>query len=220
MEFSQFLGNIGAAAVVYLVATTSPGPANLAIMNAAMQSGRRSGLWLSSGVITGSLFWGLVAASGLSILLAAYSEITAVIMMLGGLYLAFLAYRALRSFWQTVEGRTGPSKASAQSDRSLYLQGLAIHLVNPKSALTWAAIIAIVIVPGSAPFLPLVVVVGCWLAGIVIFVGYAVFFSSRAMITWYERHGAWVELGSGILFAIFAFQLVQSGYAIASGLIP
>lgn len=216
MEFTQFLGNIGTAVLVYLVATISPGPANLAIMTTAMHSGRRSGMWLASGVITGSLFWGLVAASGLSILIAAYSEITAVVMLLGGLYLAFLAYRSLRSFWRNVTGTAAPRKIAARSDRSLYFQGLAIHLANPKSALAWAAMIAIVLVPGSAPLLPLFVVLGCWMGGIVIFYGYALFFSSHAMIAWYQRHGAWIELGSGLLFAFFAFQLIQRSYELYS----
>ena len=106
MEIGQVLGSIGSAVAVYLVATMSPGPGNLAIMTVAMRSGRSAGLRVATGVITGSLFWGLLAASGLSVLITVYQGITAVIMVLGGLYLGFLAYRAFRSFWRALSGVT------------------------------------------------------------------------------------------------------------------
>ena len=56
MEITQVLSNIGSAVAVYLVATMSPGPGNLAIMSAAMRSGRSAGLRVATGVITASLF--------------------------------------------------------------------------------------------------------------------------------------------------------------------
>lgn len=212
MENIDWFGGISAAVFVYLVATTSPGPANIAIMTTAMHSGRRSGLLLASGVISGSLFWGLVAASGLSVLIATYSGLTASIMVLGGLYFAFLAYRALRSFRRAVTGDGASQIVNQRPDRSLYFEGLAIHLSNPKSVFAWAATITIVLVPGSAPLLPFVVMFGCWLAGVVIFCGYAILFSSPSMIAWYKRHSRWVDLGSGTLFALFSVQLIMSGY--------
>ncbi len=216
MEISPFLGNIGSAVAVYLVATMSPGPGNLAIMSVAMRSGRSAGLRVATGVITASLFWGLVAASGLSILIAIYRGITAAIVVFGGLYLGFLAYRAFRSFWRAWIGIAVPSGDSVQSDLGHYLQGLAIHLANPKSALAWSAMIAIVLEPGSAaPLLPFLVVAGCWIMGVMVFCGYALVFSSHGMIAWYQHRGHWVDLFSGVLFTFFSIQLIAgagSGY--------
>ena len=98
MEIDHALGRIRSAVVVYLVATMGPGPANPAIMTAAMRFGRSAGMWLATGVLIDSLFWGLLAAADLSIMIMAYRGIAAGIMMFGGFYLAFLSYRALRSF--------------------------------------------------------------------------------------------------------------------------
>lgn len=215
MEIAQVLSNIGSAVLVYLVATMSPGPGNLAIMNAAMRSGRSAGLSVATGVITGSLFWGLVAAGGLSVLIAAHRGTTAVVMTLGGAYLAYLAYRSFRSFRRALSGAAPSPEAGVRSGRSLYLQGLAIHLLNPKSVLAWSAIIAIVLVPGSAPMLPLLVVAGCWILGVMVFYGYALIFSSQSMIGWYRSHGFWIDLGSGLLFSYFAVQLIGRGLAMA-----
>ena len=48
----------------YLVATASPGPSNLAIMGTAMRHGRAAGLTLAMGVVCGSMFWAVLAATG------------------------------------------------------------------------------------------------------------------------------------------------------------
>ena len=121
MEITQVASNIGWAVVVYLVATISPGPGNLAIMNAAMRWGRGAGLSVATGVITGSLFWGLVAAAGLSVLIAAHRGTTAVVMTLGGLYLGYLAYRSFRSFRRALSGAAAPAGPEAVSYTHLTL---------------------------------------------------------------------------------------------------
>ena len=79
----------------YVIAAGSPGPSTLRIMGVAMNHGRRSGLALAAGVISGSLFWGFSAATGVSALLARYAEALIILKILGGLYLLYLAMRAV-----------------------------------------------------------------------------------------------------------------------------
>ena len=100
----------------YIVATASPGPSTMAIMAAAMRHGRAPALVLAAGVITGSLFWALLAATGISAILAAYANVLYVIKIAGGFYLLYLAIRAGRSAMQpgpgivdTEAGRPSPS---------------------------------------------------------------------------------------------------------------
>ena len=81
----------------YIVATASPGPSNMAIMAVAMNRGRRAGLAIAAGIVTGSLLWAAIAATGLSSLLATYSDALFVIKIAGGLYLLYLAWKAARS---------------------------------------------------------------------------------------------------------------------------
>ena len=199
------------AVAVFLVATVSPGPANLAIMKAAMRFGRKSGILLAAGVLCGSLFWGLLAASGLSFLIKSHHGIVSGIMILGGLYLAYLGYRAFFSFWMTSNSTGVSTKNSLNSQLGLFVKGLAIHLINPKSVLAWAAIVTIVIKPGSSALLPFQVVIGCWLLGVIVFFGYALIFSSRTMIDWYKKGGRWIDLGSSILFTVFSIKIFLEG---------
>ena len=52
-----------------VVAAAFPGPTNIRIMGVAMHQGRQAALVLAAGVITGSMFWGMMAATGLSAVL-------------------------------------------------------------------------------------------------------------------------------------------------------
>ena len=81
----------------YVIAAGSPGPSTLRIMGVAMNQGRRAGLALVAGVISGSPFWGLSAATGISALLARYAEALIVLKISGRIYLLYLAFRAARS---------------------------------------------------------------------------------------------------------------------------
>ena len=78
----------------YLIATASPGPSNMAIMGVAMSQGRSSALALALGVTTGSMFWAVLAATGISALLASYADALFIIKIAGGLYLLYLAWKA------------------------------------------------------------------------------------------------------------------------------
>ncbi len=53
------------------VASSSPGPATLALAGTSMASGRAAGLALASGITTGSLIWSVAAAMGLGGLMLA-----------------------------------------------------------------------------------------------------------------------------------------------------
>lgn len=68
----------------YVIAAGSPGPSTLRIMGVAMNHGRRAGLAQAAGVMSGSLGWGLSAATGVSALLARYAEALIVLKIFGG----------------------------------------------------------------------------------------------------------------------------------------
>src|SRR3546814_10495152 len=57
-----------------LLASASPGPATLAIAGTSMKSGRKYGLTVAAGILTGSLIWSTAAAFGLgAAMLAGFS---------------------------------------------------------------------------------------------------------------------------------------------------
>jgi threonine/homoserine/homoserine lactone efflux protein len=88
--------NLVLAYSTYALGTASPGPSNLAVMATAMNGGRKPALALALGVVSGSACWGLLAAFGLSAVLASYASALFAMKILGGLYLLWLAARYRR----------------------------------------------------------------------------------------------------------------------------
>ncbi|MBT5571733.1 MAG: LysE family translocator [Alphaproteobacteria bacterium] len=211
VSVNSVLFGILAAYGTYVVATVSPGPANLAIMTTAMRSGRRAGLLLASGVVLGSLTWGVLAAAGMSALLATYADVTTYVRFLGGVFLLWLAFKAFRSTLKpvTTDQNVG-QRLTRGSGWRFFATGLGIHLTNPKAVLAWMAIISIGVTPESSAWVSFIIVGGCWVMGILIFEGYALLFSTRRMVDAYGRGRLWIEAGAGGAFGFAGIGLIVS----------
>src|SRR5258706_9313722 len=92
-----FTANVLFAWSAYLVGTASPGPSNLAIMSIATSTGRKAAFAFAAGVVSGSFFWAVLAALGLSAVLVAFSGFLVMVKIFGGLYLLWLAFKSGRS---------------------------------------------------------------------------------------------------------------------------
>jgi hypothetical protein len=70
---------------------------------------RGTGIALALGVAAGSFCWAMLAAVGLSALLASYAAALTAIKIAGGLYLRWLSYKSFRSAASAhdLEGRIG-----------------------------------------------------------------------------------------------------------------
>ncbi len=205
MTASQFALVYG----TYLIATASPGPSNMAIMATAMRDGRLPALTLAAGVITGSLFWACLAATGLSALLTAYAQTLFIIKIIGGIYLLYLAFRTGRSALKPASDFISANAGYvAPRYRALYRQGVLMHISNPKAILSWIAIMSLGFrADAPAGMLP-AIVGGCAILGIIVFGGYAVLFSTASMVALYGRLRRWIESILSAVFAVAGFKLL------------
>ncbi|MNG82010.1 Threonine efflux protein [compost metagenome] len=195
----------------YALAAASPGPSNMAIMAAAMRDGRSPALVLAAGVMSGSLFWAVLTATGLSTLLTACAEALFAIKVVGGLYLLYLALRAGKSALQASSdaGSVG-SRRTTPRYLPLYRQGLLMHIGNPKAIMAWLAIMSLGLREGApAGTLP-AIVSGCAVLGVLIFGGYAVLFSTARMTAGYTRLRRWIQGFFSAVFAIAGARLLVS----------
>ncbi|WP_368735939.1 LysE family translocator [Pseudomonas sp. 30_B] len=195
----------------YFLAAASPGPSNMAIMGTAMRDGRIPALILACGVMTGSLCWAVLAATGISTLLAAYAEALVLIKVLGGLYLLYLAMRAGTSALQPIPDFTGVGAARTPPRYlPLYRQGVLMHIGNPKAIMSWMSIMSLGL-QADAPSGTLPAIIGgCAVLGVLIFGGYAVLFSTARMIAFYARLGRWLQGLFSALFAVAGMKLLLS----------
>lgn len=197
--------------LTYLIATASPGPSNMAIMGVAMSEGRRPALALALGVVTGSMFWAVLAATGISAVLATYAGALEAIKLAGGLYLLFLAYKSARSALTAKPVQARSSAAGQTHDYlQLYRRGVLLHLFNPKAVLAWIAIMSLGLRPDAPAYTFPLIVAGCAGLGIVVFCLYALIFSTEPMVRGYQKARRGIEGVLAIFFGVAGIKLLLS----------
>lgn len=183
--------------VGWLLAGGSPGPATLSIAGTSMNHGRKAGLIFSLGILVGSATLGLAAASGMSAIMLANAWVFEAIRYCGAAYLFYLATKAFRSAMRP--NSAVMNKGHGGTAVRVFSRGLLIHLTNPKAILTWGSIYSIVL-PVGAGTAEVFQMFGMLFAGsIMIFLGYAVLFSSPKIVQGYQR----MRRGFDLLFAVF-----------------
>lgn len=201
----DYLADIVLAYAAYLVATVSPGPAIMAIMVTSAGAGRRAGLRLASGILAGSVLWGIAAALGLSIVMSHVAWVLTAFKIVGGCYLLWLALKSLKSALSAtpVARPTPPGSGS-------FARGLALHLTNPKAVLAWAAIITLGLRPDAPPWVAGAILLGCALLGTIVFGTYAVVFSTDRMMRLYRAARRPIEGAVAALFGMAGMKLLMS----------
>lgn len=203
------LPQILAAYLVYLVAVLSPGPANMAIASTAITNGRREGMTIAAGVFAGSMTWAFAAALGLAALLKTYATLLEVLKIVGGLYLLYLGYKALRSAMRKDDPASG-IVASRTHGRSTFLRGYAIHLTNPKAIFGWLSIISVGLPPGASVEAVALIVGGCLATGFTVFMGHAILFSTPTAFVVYKAARRWIDGAMALLFGAAALKLLTA----------
>ena len=183
----DYLYGLHIAYLTYFIGTASPGPANIAIMQISLEKGRLAGLTLAFGVITGSIFWGTLAAFGLGSVLIKFPSVFQLLSIAGGGYMFWLAYNNCIKIINKKSLVVDANRKNKHGNK-YYLQGLALHLTNPKAILVWTTTILLG-TQNSAPnlYTPYLIVFGCAAMGISIFSGYALFFSNNLMVSYYKK---------------------------------
>ena len=134
----------GAASLVLAV---TPGPAVIYVVTRTLAQGRRAGFASVAGVALGNLGNAAGASIGLAALFAVSSLAFSVVKVAGAAYLVWLGIQALRA------GRPGVSARAfgAPRPRRIFRDGFLVALLNPKTALFFAAFLPQFIDPaGSA----------------------------------------------------------------------
>lgn len=200
-----FSANLLLAYAAYFVGTASPGPSNLAIMSIAANDGRKAALAFAAGVISGSMFWAIVATVGISAALIAYSHFIVAIKIVGGLYLLWLAFKSGRMALSP--SRVASSKAGQHTTlKALYTKGALLHLTNPKAVLVWVSIVALSSNGSGATHAA--VIPGCALIGSLVFSGYAFLFSMESARRLYTRARRGLDGSLAVIFAMTGIKLL------------
>lgn len=137
---------------LYLVAATvlvlAPGPDSLLVLARGLTEGRRAGLVATAGITAGNVLQAVLAAAGVSALIAASPTLFDLLRYAGAAYLAWIGGKAL---WSVVAARRqgaapveAPPPASA---RRVFANAVLTNLLNPKIILFYLAFVPQFVAP-------------------------------------------------------------------------
>jgi threonine/homoserine/homoserine lactone efflux protein len=161
LDFSQLLTFALASAIIIL----SPGADSFVLLRISHSQGIKAGMSALWGINLGNTSQALLMISGVGLVVSKFEPAILTLKILGGLYMAYLAFMAARAAWLSKahsdsELPVAPGSsvsASGEAARvrksSPFLQGLISNVTNPKPLLFYLAFFPLFI--GSATNVPL-----------------------------------------------------------------
>lgn len=188
----------------------SPGPDIAFILGQTLRNGRRHGFAAMLGIWSGLSFHVVMAALGLSAILATSALAFAIVKWVGAAYLVWLGIRMLLSRGDAflADPRGGPTRMWSVS-----LQGMMVCVLNPKVALFFLAFLPQFVVPEAGPVSAqlllhgsLIVVIAACIEPPLVMAG------SRlgAFLRNNRRVGLWMDRTLGALFVALGARLAAS----------
>jgi threonine/homoserine/homoserine lactone efflux protein len=200
----QFFGFLAAAVLI----TVSPGPDNLMVLGVGMSRGRRQGMVFGLGCALGCLSHTVLAAAGVSALIAASPMAFTALKVCGGLYLIWLGIQALRSKGQA---KATAIKTADESLRRLFLKGVFANAINPKVVLFFLSFLPQFVVAehGGVNWQIAALGVTFTVQAAVLF-GLLGFFSGSVgqWINGHSRAGLWLDRVAGTIFVSLGARLI------------
>ncbi|MGR2662333.1 LysE family translocator [Chromobacterium haemolyticum] len=191
-----------------MLITLSPGPDNLMVLSQGIARGRRQGVAFGLGCALGCLNHTVLAALGVSALIAASPLAFTLLKFAGGGYLIYLGWQALRS-------PGAHFRASANQDATpltaTFRKGLIANAINPKVVLFFLAFLPQFVNPAQGPAGLQIAVLGLvfTLQGALIF-GCLGYFSG-AIGQWLaksRRASQWLDRAAGSVFILLGLKLI------------
>jgi threonine/homoserine/homoserine lactone efflux protein len=133
-DFLLSLPQLSGFLAVAVLITLAPGPDNLMVLSLGMARGRQAGVMFGLGCALGCINHTLLAALGVSALIAASPVAFTALKMAGGLYLVWLGVQAIRN-----ARPASVATATNEPPMKLFVKGLVANAINPKVILFFLA---------------------------------------------------------------------------------
>ncbi len=202
-------------AVIHITAVITPGANFLAVTQTALTRSRRAGLWVASGIFTGSLIHVAAGMIGFAAIISQIPLLFAAIRLLGGLYFAYTGFKMLiTAFAQFKSDRDASADLPSQmilsdwTPAEAYRRGLFTHLSNPASMLYYVSLFTGFVPVTATLFEKLLIAVALLGTTSIWYLLVAFMFSQSRIRRFYFRLMPFMNALFGLLWIILAIKLL------------
>lgn len=199
---------------IFLSATVllnlSPGPDIAFILGQTARGGRKAGFSAMFGIWSGAFVHVVMAAIGLSAILATSALAFSVVKWIGAAYLIWLGINALRSN----EGSfVDQSSTPALSSWTIFRQGILVATLNPKVAIFFLAFLPQFVVEGAGPVWAQLFLHGCLIIVVAAIIEPPLVIAGAWLgrtLRGNRRVGLWLDRSLGAVFIALGIRLAMS----------
>ncbi len=191
------------------IGAMSPGPSFVLVSRIAVSRSRVDGLAAAAGMGLGGVLFSILALAGLTALLSQFGWLYLALKIMGGLYLAYIAYRIWRGAGDALE--IGETAAANRAVGRSFMTAFLTQVSNPKTIVVYASIFA-ALLPKTIPMeLFVAIPLGVFAVEAGWYTIVALAFSARHPRRIYLAAKKWIDRAAGAVMAGLGLQLVTSG---------
>ncbi|HHL4079066.1 LysE family translocator [Burkholderia sp. A2] len=195
------LPTLFAFGLVSLGMVLTPGPNMIYLVSRSICQGRRAGLVSLGGVALGFVFYMVCAAVGITALLMTVPYAYDALRLAGALYLAYLAWQALKPGGRSAfQVRQLPHDSRAR----LFAMGFVTNLANPKIAVMYLSLLPQFIVPGHGSVLAQSLALGCVQIAVSVGVNALIACAAGSIAGFLAGRPRWAAVQRGLMGTVLA----------------
>ena len=195
-----------AFAFVCLGMALTPGPNMIYLVSRSISQGPMAGLISLGGVAVGFLFYMLASALGITVLVMAVPYAYDALKIAGAVYLAYLAWQAIRP------GGRSPFQVRElpkDSPKRLFMMGLITNFLNPKAAVLYLSLLPQFIDPSRGGVLTQSVVLGITQIAISMTINGTVAITAGSIALFLGRRPLWMLVQRWLMGTVLAALAVR-----------
>lgn len=192
-------------ASVHFIALMSPGPDFALIVQNTSHYGRKTGLTIAAGLSLGILIHSILSITGISFLVQQHPMLFALLQLLGGSYLLWLGFGALKAVYvQSTQQKAGIRKASRilHDQSKAFSKGLMTNLLNPKALVFFVSLMSSLVPMSMSVAGKSVAVFILWFLALVWFSLLAWMLSTQRLQRKLEAAAIYIDDLCGVIFSL------------------
>lgn len=166
---TQVLALLATVVAAHFLALISPGPDFLMIVRSSLRSGKRNAIGVAGGIAVANGLYIALCIVGVGAVLAASLVAMAVLKVVGGLFLVYIAIQALRARRSDYAALLQPSPQAHAADARQFwrefMAGFVSGIANPKNVIFYLSLFSVVLTPEVG--IVLKVALGVWMTTLV-----------------------------------------------------
>ncbi len=211
------LGQMAVFLPVAFLLCLAPGPDNLTVLSLGLSRGRSESMGFAMGCSAGCLNHTVLAALGVSALIAASPIAFRILQYAGAAYLCWLGWLALKSRGASLSGAGDGSDGAARAGgfATYFRRGLVANAINPKVALFFLAFLPQFVDPAGTAAGLQIAAFGLVFGLMAALVFGAIALAAGRLGEWLRRRPAvtrWLDRATGALFIGLGLRLALADF--------